>query len=109
VEQAAGIAGATGSDAVRVLADTYHMNIEEDDICAALAAVAPVLGAVHLSDSNRHQPGTGHVPFAAILATLRDIGFTGTLSVECRMRGELGAALPACGAHLRGLLTAEEW
>ena len=33
-----------------------------------------VLGAVHLSDSNRHQPGTGHVPFGAIVATLREIG-----------------------------------
>jgi sugar phosphate isomerase/epimerase len=107
VEQAAGIVGATGSDAVRVLADTYHMNIEEDDVCAALAAVAPVLGAVHLSDSNRHQPGTGHVPFPAVIATLRDIGFTGTLSVECRMRGEHGPALSACGAYLRGLV--EGW
>jgi sugar phosphate isomerase/epimerase len=109
VAQAADVVRATESDAVRVLADTYHMNIEEDDVCAALAAVAPVLGAVHLSDSNRHQPGTGHVPFAALVATLRDVGFTGTLAVECRMRGELGPALTACGAYLRGLLTAEPW
>ena len=32
---------------MRVLADTYHMNIEEDDPCAALRSVADVLGAVH--------------------------------------------------------------
>ena len=92
--------------AVGVLADTYHMNVEEDDVCAALRAAAPVLGAVHLSDSNRHHPGRGHVDFAAVLATLRDTGFTGTLSVECRPRGEPGAELTACGAFLRGLLTA---
>jgi sugar phosphate isomerase/epimerase len=104
VVQAAEVIRTTGSDAVRVLADTYHMNIEEDDLCAALRAAAPVLGAVHLSDSNRHQPGTGHVPFASVIATLREIGFTGTLSVECRMRGEPGLALSSCGAYLRGLL-----
>ena len=101
---------------VRVLADTYHMNIEEDDPCAALRAAAGLLGAVHLSDSNRHQPGTGHVPFEAIIATLREIGFDGVLSVECRLRGEpergrarvrgvppwnpgLSASTPACSAR----------
>jgi sugar phosphate isomerase/epimerase len=100
------LCAATGSPAVRLLADTYHMNIEEDDPCAALRAAAPWLGAVHLSDSNRHQPGTGHVPFAAVLATLRDAGFDGVLGVECRLRGEPVAALGACGGFLRGLLDA---
>jgi sugar phosphate isomerase/epimerase len=104
VAQAAALAADAGSPAVRVLADTYHMNIEEDDLCAALRDVAPLLGAVHLSDSNRHQPGTGHVPFAAVLATLRDAGFTGPLAVECRLRGEPGDALARCGAFLRELL-----
>ena len=51
-----------GLPGVRLLADTYHMNIEEDDLCAALRAVADVLGAVHLSDSNRAQPGHGPRP-----------------------------------------------
>jgi sugar phosphate isomerase/epimerase len=104
VAQAAELAAASGSDAVRVLADTYHMNIEEDDPCAALRAAAGRLGAVHLSDSNRHQPGTGHVPFGEIVATLRGIGFDGVLSVECRLRGEPTAAVRAAGAYLRGLL-----
>jgi sugar phosphate isomerase/epimerase len=101
VAAAAGLARAVGSPAVRVLADTYHMNIEEADPCSALRAAADVLGGVHLSDSNRHQPGTGHVPFPAILATLRELGFDGVLSVECRMRGD---GLAECGRYLRGLL-----
>jgi sugar phosphate isomerase/epimerase len=95
---------AAGSPGVKVLADTYHMNIEEDDPCAALRAAGGALGAVHLSDSNRHQPGTGHVPFAAIVAMLREIGFDGVLSVECRLRGEPEEAVRACGRYLRGLL-----
>ena len=106
VAQAAGLIAATGSPGVRILADTYHMNIEEDDVCGALRSVADVLGAVHLSDSNRHQPGTGHVPFAEIVATLREIGFDGVLSVECRLRGEPAEAVRSCGAYLRGLVDA---
>jgi sugar phosphate isomerase/epimerase len=106
VAQAAELIVAAGAPGVRILADTYHMNIEEDDPCAALRSVAGVLGAVHLSDSNRHQPGTGHVPFEAILATLREVGFDGVVSVECRLRGEPAAAVRACGRYLRGLLDA---
>jgi len=104
VGQAVELVGEAGSPAIRVLADTYHMNIEEDDLCAALRSAGRALGAVHLSDSNRHQPGTGHVPFPAILATLSEIGFDGVLSVECRLRGEPEEAVRDCGRYLRGLL-----
>ncbi len=104
VAQAAELVREAGSPGVRILADTYHMNIEEDDPCAALRAAGDLLGAVHVSDSNRHQPGTGHVPFAAIVATLREIGFDGVLAVECRLRGEPEQAVRECGAYLRGLV-----
>ena len=93
-----GIAG------VRILADTYHMNIEEDDPCAALRAAGDLLGAVHVSDSNRGQPGTGHVPFARVIDTLREMGFDGVLSVECRLRGEPEQAVRDCGRFLRELV-----
>ncbi len=102
--QGAELIAAAGTRGVRLLADTYHMNIEEDDVCAALRASAGVLGAVHLSDSNRHQPGAGHVPFDAILTTLAAIGFDGVLAVECRLRGEPGEAVASAGRYLRGLL-----
>jgi sugar phosphate isomerase/epimerase len=105
VAAAAELIAACGSPGVRILADTYHMNIEEDDPCAALRSVADILGAVHLSDSNRHQPGTGHVPFPAIFATLRHVGFDGVLSVECRLRGEPADAVRECGRYLRALIT----
>jgi sugar phosphate isomerase/epimerase len=104
IAQAVDLIAAAGSPGVKVLADTYHMNIEEDDPCAALRSAGEALGAVHLSDSNRHQPGTGHVPFPAIVATLREIGFEGVLSIECRLRGEPEAAVRGCGRYLRSLL-----
>jgi sugar phosphate isomerase/epimerase len=104
VAQAAELVRAAGSPGVRILADTYHMNIEEDDPCEALRDAGHLLGAVHVSDSNRHQPGAGHVPFDAIVATLREIGFDGVLSVECRLRGEPEQAVRDCGRFLRGLV-----
>jgi sugar phosphate isomerase/epimerase len=106
VSTAASLVRAAGSPGVRILADTYHMNIEEDDPCEALRSAGDLLGAVHLSDSNRHQPGTGHVPFDAIVRTLRSIGFEGVLSVECRLRGEPAQAVRECGAYLRGVVDA---
>jgi sugar phosphate isomerase/epimerase len=102
--QGAELCAAIGSPALRLLADTYHMNIEEDDPCVALREAAPWLGEIHLSDSNRHQPGTGHVPFADVLATLREAGIDAFLAVECRPRGDAEQALRDCGRYLRGLL-----
>jgi sugar phosphate isomerase/epimerase len=104
VAQAAELIRAAGAPGIRILADTYHMNIEEADPCEALREVGDLLGAVHLSDSNRGQPGTGHVPFARVIRTLREIGFDGVLSVECRLRGEPESAVRECGALLRGLV-----
>ena len=86
----------------RILADTYHMNIEEDDPCAALAAAGDLLGAVHLSDSNRAPAGHRPRPVRARSSPrCARIGFDGVLSVECRLRGEPAEAVRECGGFLR--------
>ncbi|MFC0032407.1 sugar phosphate isomerase/epimerase family protein [Micromonospora chaiyaphumensis] len=93
LDEAVALCRAVGLPSVRVVADTYHMNIEEDDACAALRAAAPYLGHVQVSDSNRHQPGAGHLDWPSLLATLAEIGYPGWLALECRLRGEPVAAL----------------
>ncbi|MGC4896684.1 sugar phosphate isomerase/epimerase family protein [Micromonospora sp. DT31] len=100
LDQAVELCRAVGSPAVRVLADTYHMNIEEDDPLAALRAAAPYLGHVQVSDSNRHQPGAGHLDWTALLAALDDVAYPGWLAVECRLRGEPVQALRQAAAVL---------
>jgi len=67
---------------VKLLADTFHMNLEDRDLMASLRQAGDLLGHVHLADSNRRAPGQGHTDFAAILAALREIGYTGWLSAE---------------------------
>lgn len=99
--QAAELCAAAGSPALRVLADLYHMNIEERDTPAALVAAGPSLGHIHLSDSNRHQPGAGHVDFLAAFRALRQIGYAGFMAIECRLDGPAEVALPASARFLR--------
>jgi len=67
---------------LRLLSDTFHQNIEEDDPLAALRAQAGVLGHVHLSENHRGPIGSGHVPWPAVLAGLRAVGYAGRLVVE---------------------------
>ena len=104
VAQAAELTQAVGSHAVRVMGDLFHMSIEEDDLDASIRADRAALAHIHLADSNRLQPGTGHTDFAAALAALREIGFTGSLALECRLRGEPRKALAATASYLRGLM-----
>ena len=82
VEQGLEIISTVGSPRLRLLADTFHMNIEETSILASLKAARQHLGHVHLADSNRQAPGHGHLDIAAVVQTLRDIGYTGYLSLE---------------------------
>ncbi len=76
------LAEQTNEPAVSVLADLFHMNIEERDIPQALLACGNRLGHVHLADSNRQAAGLGHTPMEPIFATLRDMGYQGFVSAE---------------------------
>ena len=62
---------------VVLLADLFHMNIEEVDIAAALRAGGRHIGHVHFVDSNRRPAGCGHLDFPPIAAALRAIGYDG--------------------------------
>jgi sugar phosphate isomerase/epimerase len=67
---------------VRLLADLFHMNIEESDLAGALRQAGPLVAHVHFSDSNRRAAGWGHTDFAPIIQALREIGYRGYLSAE---------------------------
>jgi sugar phosphate isomerase/epimerase len=88
LKQGVEICQAVGSPAVKIMADFFHMNIEEADIGQAIEEAADYVVFVHLADSNRYQPGVGHLDFAPGLAALKRIGYDGPMSLECRILGE---------------------
>lgn len=104
LDQAAELLTEVGSDGVRIVADTYHMNIEEADPAAALQRAAPFLGHVQASDSNRLEPGSGHVDWALFGATLNSIGYQRSVAIESRLSGPADEVLPASAALLRRYL-----
>jgi len=79
---AAAFLEAGGIRTVQLLCDLFHMNIEEADVAAALAAAGSRVGHVHWADSNRRAMGLGHVNAQPIVAALRAIGYEGFLSAE---------------------------
>ncbi|WP_214321361.1 sugar phosphate isomerase/epimerase family protein [Nonomuraea sediminis] len=91
-------------DSIKVVGDTYHMNLEEDDPCRSLVEAAPYLAHMQISESNRNQPGTGHLDWAAQLSTLDAVGYDGYLALECRLRGEPEIVLPQTATFIRKFL-----
>ena len=67
---------------VKILADLFHMNIEESSIADALRAAGKYIGHVHFADSNRLAMGFGHTEMAPVVKALREIGYEGYLSGE---------------------------
>lgn len=66
---------------VKLMVDSYHMNIEEMDMLIPLDGIADILAHVHLSETNRDVLGTGHWPTAAFLSKLSSIRYIGYCSI----------------------------
>lgn len=71
-----------GAANLRLLPDAYHMNIEETDPAAALAAAGAAVGLYHLADSNRGAVGDGHTDFSYQFRSLDAIGYDGPMILE---------------------------
>ncbi len=67
---------------VRLLADLFHMNIEEVDTAGGLRLGGASIGHVHFVDSNRRAAGFGHIDFGPVARALAEIGYGGYASAE---------------------------
>ena len=73
---------AVDSPCVKVMLDTFHMNIEEDNMAAAIRLAGKDLCHLHLGEQNRQVPGKGSMPWAEIGQALRDINYQGAAVME---------------------------
>jgi sugar phosphate isomerase/epimerase len=82
VEAGLGILRSLSTKNVLLLADLFHMNIEETDIAQAIIAGSGRIGHVHFVDSNRRPAGLGHIDFRPVAQALHGIGYHGYASAE---------------------------
>ena len=80
-DQALALAAAVGPDC-GICLDTFHLNIEEKDMLGAIRAAKGKLVDFHVADNNRLACGMGALDWGKIIGTLKEIGYTGALTVE---------------------------
>ena len=66
-----------------LIADFFHLAIEEADPARSVLDCAPWIRHVHLGDSNRLAPGKGHTDWKSIFRALKEIGYDGYMVLEC--------------------------
>lgn len=69
-------------DNVKVMLDTFHMNIEETSISAAIRTAGNLLGHFHTGECNRMVPGQGRMPWREIAEALHEIQYDGSVVME---------------------------
>lgn len=81
-----------GKPNVKVMLDTFHMNIEEDNIAEAIRSTGEYLGHLHIGEANRKVPGKGSLPWKEIGQALQDIGFEEYVVMEpfVKIGGQVG-------------------
>jgi D-psicose/D-tagatose/L-ribulose 3-epimerase len=71
-----------GSPNLKMLLDTYHMNIEEDSLGEAIVRAGDHLGLFHIGENNRRPPGRGHIPWDEVVSALKEIDYDGDTVME---------------------------
>ena len=81
-EQGLKLIAAIGSRAVKLHLDSFHMNIEEKNLGAAIRQAGKLLGHFHACGSDRGTPGGDHTDWAGIASALAEIGYQGDAVIE---------------------------
>jgi D-psicose/D-tagatose/L-ribulose 3-epimerase len=83
-----------GSPALGVMLDTFHMNMEDPDIPAAIRAAGSRLVHFQANENNRGFVGTGHLDWTAIARALADAGYRGPVTLEPFRRDDERPGVP---------------
>jgi sugar phosphate isomerase/epimerase len=85
---------------LRLLADIYHM-LREDESPDEIVTCGSILSHCHIAEKDgRTPPGVARDDFVPYLRALKQVGYRGRLSIECRWKN-FDAELPAAVAYVR--------
>ena len=89
---------------LKILLDTFHMNIEEKNLRDTIIETRENISHVHIADSNRKYPGMGHIDFIEICRTLREINYKGFISGEMLPSPNLETAMKQYIAKMKEVI-----
>jgi len=95
VDEGVTLARRVNQPSISVLADFYHMD-EEQEPLQHLVEYKDWLKHIHVADTGRRAPGTGHYPYPEFVDLLRQANYDGLVSIECRWENFADEAGPAC-------------
>jgi len=104
LKQAIKICEEVAIDHVKIMADFFHMNIEEADIPTSLKEASKYLRHIHLADSNRWLPGFGHTDFKSAFNVLKEIGYKYYMALECYVPEPKEESLKKSLKYLKSLI-----
>lgn len=82
VEQGLRLCADVGSPHFGLLLDTFHMNVEEKSVPAAIRSARGYIAHFHACASDRGTPGEDHLPWPEIATALRETGYAGPAVIE---------------------------
>ncbi|MFX0004226.1 MAG: sugar phosphate isomerase/epimerase family protein [Candidatus Hodarchaeota archaeon] len=91
------------SNNLKLLIDTFHMYLEEDPgfIWEDLKEITHLVSHLHLADTNRRTPGTGHFDFKTFLEIFKRSGYNGFASIETIMKPSFEEVAKNSSEYLR--------
>ena len=104
LDQAVEICKAASRENIRIMADFFHMSIEEPDIAQSLESALGYVAHIHLADSNRLLPGHGHTDFRKPFEVLKKGGYRNFMALECGVPGDPNVTLPKSVKYLKEYL-----
>ncbi len=104
LEQAIKICKDVNMEHVKIMADFFHMNIEEASIPESLKIAKDYIRHIHLADSNRWLPGFGHTDFKSAFKVLKNSNYKYFMALECYVPEPKEESLRKSLAYLKSLL-----
>ncbi|MCA0942738.1 sugar phosphate isomerase/epimerase [Salipiger pacificus] len=97
--QAVEVVDAVNDAGLKLMLDTFHMNMEDRSIPDAIRLAGDRIAHFQANENHRGHPGTGHLDWPAIMRALHQVDYTGPISLEPFRRADDRVALPI--AHWR--------